>query len=75
VEHQPRHALKLQHHLVDDEGLDEDDHFLGDVLGEVADLFEIVADSQRADDVPQVHRHRLAPRDGDDRLLLDLALQ
>jgi hypothetical protein len=75
VEHQSRHALKLQHHLVDDEGIDEDDHFLCDVLGKVADLFQIVADAQRTADVAQINRHRLAPRNGDDRLLLDLALQ
>ena len=32
-------------------------------------------DAQRADDLAQVDRHRLAPRDGEDRALLDLALQ
>ena len=32
-------------------------------------------DPQRADDLAQVDRHRLAPRDGEDRLFLDLALQ
>ena len=46
---------------------------LGDVLGEVADALEIVGDAQRADDLAQVDRHRLAARDGQDRLLLDLA--
>ena len=53
----------------------ERDHALGDVLGEVADALEIVRDAQRADDLAQVDRHRLAPRDGEDRALLDLALQ
>ena len=48
---------------------------LGDVLGEVADALQIVGDAQRADDVAQVDRHRLAPGDGQDRLFLDLALQ
>jgi hypothetical protein len=56
VEHQSRPALKLQHHLVDDEGIDEDDHFLCDVLGKVADLFQIVADAQRTADVAQINR-------------------
>ena len=31
--------------------------------------------ADRADDLAQVHRHRLAQRDRQDRLLLDLALQ
>ena len=34
-----------------------------------------LASRKRADDLAQVDRHRLAPRDGEDRLLLDLALQ
>ena len=50
-------------------------HALGDVLGEVADALEIVGDAQRAHDLAQVDRHRLAARDGQDRALLDLALQ
>ena len=53
----------------------ERDHALGDVLGEIADPLEIVRDAQRADDLAQVDRHRLAARDGEDRALLDLALQ
>ena len=48
---------------------------LGDVLGEVADPFEIAGDADRADDFAKVDRHRLSARDGEDRLLLDLALQ
>ena len=36
---------------------------------------EVVGHAQRADDLAQVDRHRLAARDRQDRLLLDLALQ
>ncbi len=51
------------------------DGALGDVLGEVADALEVAGDADRRDDLAQVDRHRLAPRDGQDRVLLDLALQ
>ena len=47
----------------------------GDVLGEVADPLEVAGDADRADDLAQIDGHRLTPRDGEDRLLLDLALQ
>ena len=53
----------------------ERDHALGDVLGEIADALEVVGDAQRADDLAQIDRHRLAARDGQHGLLLDLALQ
>ena len=46
---------------------------LGDVLGEIADALQLVGDAQRGDDLAQIHRHGLAPRDGEDGLLLDLA--
>ncbi len=62
-------------HLVDAEIVAERDDALGDVLGEIADPLEIVGDAQRADDLAQIDRHRLAARDGQDRLFLDLALQ
>ena len=48
---------------------------LGDVLGEIADPLEIAGDPNGADDLAQVDRHRLPARDGQRRLLLDLALQ
>ena len=48
---------------------------LAHVLGEVADPLEIGRHPHGADDFAQVHRHRLAPRDGQDRALLDHALQ
>ncbi len=48
---------------------------LGDVLHQVADALQVVGDADRRDDVAQVHRHRLAPRDGEDRLFLHLALE
>ncbi len=48
---------------------------LGDVLGEIADPFEIAGDADRADDLAQVDRHRLTAGDGEDRVFLDLALQ
>ena len=53
----------------------ERQHALGDVLGEVADPLEVVGDPQRADDLAQVDRHRLAAGDGEHGLFLDLALQ
>ena len=51
------------------------DRALGDVLGEVAHPLEIARDPDGADDLAQVDRHGLAPRDREDRLLFDLALQ
>ena len=51
------------------------DRALGDVLGEIADPLEIAGDPNGADDLAQVDRHRLAARDRQDRLFLDLALQ
>ena len=48
---------------------------LAHVLGEVADPLEIGGDPHGADDLAQVDRHRLAPRDGQHRALLDHALQ
>ena len=47
---------------------------LADVLGVIADPLEVVADAHGADDLAQVDRHRLPPRDGEDGLLLDFAL-
>lgn len=51
------------------------DRAFGDVLGEVPNPFEIAGNADRGDDLAQIHRHRLAPRDGQDRLFLDVALQ
>ncbi len=48
---------------------------LAHILGEVADALEIGRDPHRTDDLAQVHRHRLAPRDGQHRALLDHMLQ
>ena len=67
--------LDPAHHLLQIELAVENHHALGDVLGEIADPLEVVGDAQRTDDVAQVDRHRLAPGDGEDRLLFDLALQ
>ncbi len=75
VQHEFGHVLDAAHHLLQIELAVENHHALGDVLGEIADALEVVGDAQRADDVAQVDRHRLAPGDGEDRLLLDLALQ
>ena len=69
------HVLDPAHHLLQLELDVENHHPLGDVLGEIADPLEVVGNAQRTDDVPQVDRHRLAPGDGEDRLLLDLVLQ
>ena len=74
-QHQVRHVLDAADHLVRMELAAERDDALGDVLGKVADALQIVRHAQRADDLAQVDRHRLAPRDGEDRALLDLALQ
>ena len=51
------------------------DDALADVLGEVADPLEIDGDAHGADDLAQVHRHRLAAGDGQHRTLLDGVLQ
>ena len=48
---------------------------LAHVLGKIADPLEIGGNAHRADDLAQVDRHRLAPRDCQDRALLDQALQ
>ena len=50
-------------------------HPLAHVLGEIADPLEIGCDPHGADDLAQVHRHRLAPRDGQHRAFLDHVLQ
>ena len=50
-------------------------HALADIFGQIADPLEVVGNTQRAHDLPQVHRHRLPARDRQHRLLLDLALQ
>jgi len=38
------------------------DRALGNVLGEIADPFEIARDADRPDQLAQVDRYRLAPR-------------
>ena len=48
---------------------------LGDILGEIADPFEIGADLEHGHDVPQIVGHRLPLRDHDDRALLQLTLE
>ena len=50
------------------------DGALADVLRQIADALKIVGDAQHGDDGPQIDRHRLAQRDGFDRLFLDLPL-
>ena len=52
----------------------ERDDALADVLGVIADPLKIVADAHSADDLAQIDRHRLPPRDGQDRLFLDVVL-
>jgi len=68
-------VLHAAQHLLRPEVAFERADALGDVLGEIADALEIVGHAQRADDLAQVDRHRLAPRDGEDGLFLDLALE
>jgi hypothetical protein len=53
----------------------ESHHPLADVLGKIADTFEVVGDAQRPDDFPQVDCHGLAPGDRQHGLFLDLSLQ
>ena len=48
---------------------------LAHVLRKVADPLEIGRHPHGADDFAQIDRHRLAPRDGQHRALLDHALQ
>ncbi len=48
---------------------------LADILGEIADTFQIGGDAQRADDLAQIDRHRLARGDGQHGALFDRALQ
>ena len=48
---------------------------LGNILGEIADPFEVAADADGANELAQVSRHRLAARDGRHRHVLDFALQ
>ena len=48
---------------------------LADMLGVIADPLEIVADTHGADAFAQVDSHWLPPRDGEDGLFLDFALQ
>ena len=48
---------------------------LGDILGEIADPFEVAGDADGADQFAQVDRHRLAAHDGHHRHVLDFALQ
>ena len=55
-------------------GFADGDHALGDVLAEIADPLEIGRDADRADDLAQIVRHRLALGDHHDRLVVDLAL-
>ena len=74
-EHEFGHVLDAAHHLLRSEFAVEHQHALGDVLGEIADPFEIVGNAQRADDLAQIDRHRLAARNGEDHLFLDLALK
>ena len=50
------------------------DDALGGVLGEIADPLEVVGDVDRRHDLAEILSHRLAAGDGEDRLLLDLAL-
>ena len=47
---------------------------LGDMLGVIADPLEIVADAHGANDLAQIDRHRLPPRDREDRFFLDVML-
>ncbi len=48
---------------------------LADVLGKVADALEVDGHPHGADDLAQIHRHRLAAGDGQHRALLDDMLQ
>ena len=75
LEHQIGHVLDAADQLGRREFGVQRHHALGDVLGEVADAFEIVGEPQCADDFTQVDGHRLTAGDREHRLFLDLALQ
>jgi hypothetical protein len=51
------------------------DRALGDVLGEIANAFEIARDVDGGDKFAKVDSHRLPAGDGAHRLILDFALQ
>jgi hypothetical protein len=53
----------------------ERDDALADVLGVIADPFQIIAYAHGADAFAQIDGHRLAPGDREDAFILDLALQ
>ena len=48
---------------------------LGDVLGQIADAFELACDLDRGQRLAQIDRHGLAQRQQLQRLILDLLLQ
>ncbi len=75
AQHQGGHVLDAAQQPLRMEVAVDGGHALGDVLGEVADPLEVVAQPQRAHDLAQVDRHRLPARDGEHGLVLDLALQ
>src|SRR6185437_16909502 len=50
-------------------------HALGDILGEIADPFQVISDPQRADDLAQIHGHWLTAGNGENPFFLDLALE
>ena len=50
------------------------DRALRNVLGEVADPFEVAGDADGADQLAQIDGHRLTASNGHDRKILDLAL-
>ena len=64
-------AERLAGHVLPDQHGDA----AADVLGKVADAFQLVGDAEQVDDVPRVDSYRMTRRDGRDRALVNAALQ
>ena len=69
------HVLDADDDLLRLELAADGERALGDVLGEVADALDVARDADRRDRLAQVDGERLAPGDGQDGVLLDLALE
>jgi len=64
VAHNIHQVPELKYDLVEAELLGHQHHPLGDIFGKVANPLKIVGNAQGSQDLPQINRHRLPPRDG-----------
>ena len=74
-QYQLAHALDTEHQIGGMQLFRERQDPLADVLGKVANPFQIIGDPHGADDLPQIDRHRLAARNREHAFFLDLVLQ